>query len=131
MAIDTKLRELEPSMWQKFVGESCFEKNAFEYIQKSPTRPLKLDFRWKNILGNIRDIENKNIFVLKLFLRPILFHGKLSFANLNYFKLYGNQLTLYLACGRSDFPVSKILTTKFEKQPIYNSFCCCHGQRLH
>ena len=27
---------------------------------------------------------------LKLFLSPILFHGKLSFDNLNYFKLYGN-----------------------------------------
>ena len=28
-------------------------------------------------------------FVLKLFLRSILFHGKISFDNLTYFKLYG------------------------------------------
>ena len=35
-------------------------------------------------------------FVLKLFLRAILFHGKLSFDNLIYFKLYGN---LYSAGG--------------------------------
>ena len=28
-------------------------------------------------------------FVLKLFLRPILFRGKISFDNLTYFKLYG------------------------------------------
>ena len=33
---------------------------------------------------------SKKIFVLKLFLRPILFHGKISFDNLTYFKLYGN-----------------------------------------
>ena len=43
-----------------------------------------------NTSGNIRDIEKNLCFVLKLFLRPILFHGKLSFDNLNYFKIYGN-----------------------------------------
>ena len=44
-------------------GESCFEKNAFEDTENPHrTRPLKLDFRLKNISGNIRDIE-KN-FVL-------------------------------------------------------------------
>ena len=36
-------------------GESCFEKNAFQYIENS-TRPLKLDFRLKNISGKIQDI---------------------------------------------------------------------------
>ena len=78
-------------------GESCFEKNAFEDTE-NPTRPPKLDFLW-----NIRDIENF-FFVLKLFLRPILFHEKLSFENLTYFKLYGGNLNSY------SFHISQVLT---------------------
>ena len=31
---------------------------------------------------------------MKLFLRPMIFHGKLSFDNLTYFKLYGNLNTI-------------------------------------
>ena len=71
-------------------GESFFLRKTHLKIQKTPTRPLKLDFRLKNISGNIRDIEKKFCFIFKLFLRPILFRGKLSFDNLTYFKLYGN-----------------------------------------
>ena len=54
-------------------GESCFEKNAFEDTENShpPTKT------WLPKLS-------------KLFFRHILFHGKLSFDNSNYFKLYGN-----------------------------------------
>ena len=40
MAIDTKLRELEPSMWQSIRGESCFEKNTFEDTE-NPHSPTK------------------------------------------------------------------------------------------
>ena len=42
------------------------------------------------ISREIFEISKKNVVVLKLFLRPILFHGKISFDNLTYFKLYGN-----------------------------------------
>ena len=88
MAIDAKLRKLEPSMWQQLVVKVVLRKTHLK-IQKTPTRPLKLDFRLKTISGNIQDIEKKKV-ISKLFLRPFLFHGKLSFDNLTYFKLYGN-----------------------------------------
>ena len=68
-------------------------------IQKTPTHPLKLNFRLKNISGNIRDIE-KNCYILKLFLWPILFHGKLSFDNLTYFKQYGNLKGIFWRRGK-------------------------------
>ena len=58
-------------------------------IQKNPPAHHNSSFSRKNISGNTRDIEKKNS-VLKLFLRPILFHGQISFDNLTYFKLYGN-----------------------------------------
>ena len=70
-------------------GESCFEKNAFEDTEK-PTRPPQLEFLKKEYLGNYLRYQQKKIFFLKLFLQPILFHGKISFENLTYFKLYGN-----------------------------------------
>ena len=70
-------------------GESCFEKNAFEDTEK-PTRPPQLEFLKKEYLGKYSRYRKKFLFVLKLFLRPILFHGKISFDNLTYFKLYGN-----------------------------------------
>ena len=64
-------------------GESCFEKNAFEDTENPhPTTKTRLPV--KEYLGKYV------CFVLKLFSRPILFHGKLSFDNLTYFKLYGN-----------------------------------------
>ena len=69
-------------------GESCFEKNAFEDID-NPTPPTKTRLPVKEYLGKYSRYRKK-IFVLKLFLRPILFHGKISFDNLTYFKLYGN-----------------------------------------
>ena len=64
-------------------------------IQKTPTHPPKLDFRWKNISQNIRDIQKLFVSFLKLFFWPILFHGKLSFDNLTYFKLYSNLKSTY------------------------------------
>ena len=70
-------------------GESCFEKNAFEYTE-NPYPPTKTRLPVKEYLGKYSRYRKKICFVLKLFLRPILFHGKLSFDNLNYFKLYGN-----------------------------------------
>ena len=70
-------------------GESCFERNAFEDTEKS-TRPPQLEFLKKEYLGKYSRYRKKFLFVLKLFLRPILLHGKISFDNLTYFKLYGN-----------------------------------------
>ena len=61
MAIDAKLRKLEPSTWQQLLVKIVLRKTHLK-IQKTPTRPLKLDFRLKNISGNIRDIEKKNYF---------------------------------------------------------------------
>ena len=70
-------------------GESCFEKNAFEDTE-NPHPPTKTRLPVKEYLGKYSRYRKKIRFVLKLFLRPILFHGKLSFDNLNYFKLDGN-----------------------------------------
>ena len=68
--------------------ESCFEKNAFE-IQKNPPAHHNSS-SGERISGEIFEISKYFVFVLKLFLRPILFHGKISFDNLTYFRLYGN-----------------------------------------
>ena len=70
-------------------GESCFEKHAFEDTEK-PARPPQLEFLKKEYLRKYSRYRKKICFILKLFLRPILFHGKVSFDNLTYFKLYGN-----------------------------------------
>ena len=70
-------------------GESCFEKNAFEDTE-NPHPPTKTRLPVKEYLEKYSKYRKKNCFILKLFLRPILFHGKLSFDNLTYFKLYGN-----------------------------------------
>ena len=70
-------------------GESCFEKNAFEDTENLHP-PTKTRLPVKEYLGKYSRYRKSFCFVLKLFLRPILFHGKLSFDNLNYFKLYGN-----------------------------------------
>ena len=90
MAIDAKLRELEPSIYVAVIrGESCFEKNAFKDTE-NPHPPTKTRLPVKEYLGKYSKYRKKNCFILKLFLRPVLFHGKLSFDNLTYFKLYGN-----------------------------------------
>ena len=70
-------------------GESCFEKNAFEDTE-NPHSPTKTGLPVKEYLGKYSRYRKIFCFVSKLFLRPILFHGKLSFDNLTYFKLYGN-----------------------------------------
>ena len=70
-------------------GENCFEKNAFEDTE-NPHPPTKTRLPVKEYLGKYSRYQKKFCFILKLFLRPILFHGKLSFDNLTYFKLYGN-----------------------------------------
>ena len=70
-------------------GESFFEKNAFEDTE-NPHSPTKTRLPVKEYLGKYSRYRKKISFILKLFLRPILFHGKLSFDNLTYFKLYGN-----------------------------------------
>ena len=70
-------------------GESCFEKNAFEDTE-NPHPPTKTRLPVKEYLGKYLRYRKIPFLVLKLFLRPILFHGKLSFDNLTYFKLYGN-----------------------------------------
>ena len=70
-------------------GESCFEKNAFEDTE-NPHLPTKTRLPVKEYLGKYSRYRKKNCFVLKLFLRPILFNGKLSFDNLICFNLYGN-----------------------------------------
>ena len=70
-------------------GESCFEKNAFEDTE-NPHPPTKTRLPVKEYLRKYSRYPKKICFILKLFLRPILFHGKLSFDNLTYFKLYGN-----------------------------------------
>ena len=69
-------------------GESCFEKNAFEDTEK-PTRPPQLGFLKKEDLEKYSRYRKFSVVVLKLFLRPISFHGKISFDKLTYFKLYG------------------------------------------
>ena len=70
-------------------GESFSEKNAFEDTE-NPHSPTKTRLPVKEYLGKYSRYRKKISFILKLFLRPILFHGKLSFDNLTYFKLYGN-----------------------------------------
>ena len=70
-------------------GESYFDKNAIEDTE-TPHPPTKTRLPVKEYLRSYSKYRKKNCFVLKLFLRPILFHGKLSFDNLIYFKLYGN-----------------------------------------
>ena len=70
-------------------GESCFEKNAFENTENLHP-PTKTRLPVKEYLGKYSRYRKISFFVLKLFLRPILFHGRLSFDNLTYFKLYGN-----------------------------------------
>ena len=70
-------------------GESCFEKNAFEDTE-NPQPPTKTRLPVKEYLRKYSRYPKNFCFILKLFLRPILFHGKLSFDNLTYFKLYGN-----------------------------------------
>ena len=70
-------------------GESCFEKNAFEDTE-NPHPPAKTRVPVKEYLRKYSRYRKKFCFILKIFLRPILFHGKLSFDNLIYFKLYGN-----------------------------------------
>ena len=69
-------------------GESCFEKNAFEDTE-NPHPPTKTRLPVKEYRGKYSIYRKHFCFILKLFLRPILFHGKLSFDNLTYFKLYG------------------------------------------
>ena len=54
-------------------GESYFEKNAFEDTETT-TRVSQ-----ERISRKILEISKISFFVLKLFLRPILFHGKISF----------------------------------------------------
>ena len=68
-----------------------FEENAFEDTENSHP-PTKIDFG-ERISREMFEISKKNCFVLKLFLQPILLHGKLSFDNLTYFELYGNLKT--------------------------------------
>ena len=70
-------------------GESCFEKNAFR-VTENPHSPTKTRLPVKEYLGKYSRHRKKLFFVLKLLIRPILFHGKISFDNLTYFKLYGN-----------------------------------------
>ena len=74
-------------------GKSCFEKNAFEDTE-NPHPPTKTRLPVKEYLGKYSRYRKKICFILKLFLRPIIFHGKLSFDNLTYFKLYGNLNTI-------------------------------------
>ena len=69
-------------------GESCFEKTHLK-IQKTPPAHQNSTFG-ERISREIFEIFPKKKFALKLFLWPILFHGKTSFDNLTYFKLYGN-----------------------------------------
>ena len=73
-------------------GESCLEKSAFEDTENTHP-PTKTRLPVKEYLGKYSRYRKNVGFVLKLFLQPILFHGKLSFDNLNYFKLYGNLKT--------------------------------------
>ena len=61
MAIGYKMARVGTFYVAVIRGESCFEKNVFEDTE-TPTSPLKLDFRLKNISVNIQDIEKK--FVL-------------------------------------------------------------------
>ena len=83
MAIDTKFR-VGTFFVPVICGWSWFEKNTFEDTEK-PTQVSQE----RVSRGNNRGIESF-IFILKLFLRPILCHGKFSFDNLTYFKLYGS-----------------------------------------
>ena len=69
--------------------ESCFEKNAFEDTE-NPHPLTKTRLPMKEYLRKYSRYRKQICFVLKLFLRPILFHGKHSFDHLTYFKLYGN-----------------------------------------
>ena len=78
MAIDTKLRELEPSMWQSIRGESCFEKNTFEDTE-NPHSPTKTRLPVKEYLRKYSRYRKKNCFVLKLFLTAYFIPWKTQF----------------------------------------------------
>ena len=68
-------------------GESCFEKNAFKVTENPHPQNSTSGER---ISREMFEISKKPFFVLKLFIRPILFHGKISFDNLTNFEQYGN-----------------------------------------
>ena len=68
-------------------GESCFEKNAFEDTENPNRHQNSTSGERIHVSWEIFEILKKIFVVLKLFLRPILFHGKISFDNLTYFKL--------------------------------------------
>ena len=105
MAINTKFRELELSMWQFLVVKVVLRKTHLK-IQKTPTRPPN-STSGERISREIFEISKKFLYCLKLFLRPILFHGKLSFDNLTYFKLYGNLKVLPI-CHPNHFSQIKL-----------------------
>ena len=94
-------------------GESCFEKNTFEDTE-NPHPPAKTRLPVKEYLGKYSRYRKKICFILKLFLRPILFHGKLSFDNLTYFKLYGNLKT------SSFLPLLTLPPPLFELSGVHN-----------
>ena len=94
-------------------GESCFEKNAFEDTENA-THPPQLEFLKKEYLRKYSRYRKKFFFVLKLFLQPILFHEKISFDNLTYFKQYGN---LNSNVSQLTAPQLKILDTYTQHKP--------------
>ena len=104
-------------------GESCFEKNAFE-VTENPHLPTKTRLPVKEYLGKYLRYRKKNYFLLKLFLQPILFHGKLNFDNLTYFKLYGK-----LNSKPKKYKIVAILgTPKKEPWILFNvQFVYCDG----
>ena len=112
-------------------GESCFEKNAFEDTE-NPHPPTKTRLPMKEYLGKYSRYRKKFCFVLKLFLRPILFHGKLSFDNLTYFKLYGNlkcvSVVLWMHFG-SERALEKL--ARFRLMPVKRFSRALQISRVH
>ena len=66
-------------------GESCFEKSAFEDTE-NPHPPTKTQLLVKEYL----EISKRFLFSFEALVTAYFIHAKLSFDNLNYFKLYGN-----------------------------------------
>ena len=74
MAIDAKLRELEPVIR----GESCFEKNAFEDTE-NPHPSTKTRPPVKEYLGEICEISKKILFYFEALLTAYFIPWKTQF----------------------------------------------------
>ena len=78
MAMDTKLREMEPSMWQKFVEKVVLRKTLFEDTE-NPHTPTKTRLPVKEYLGKYSRYRKKKLFCFEGLLTAYLTPWKTQF----------------------------------------------------